>query len=126
MCQLILSARTSTGCVPIVSADPNLKGKDSGESAAVAFNKFVESGGCVDNFIRDQCVILMPLARGTSSAIRCNEITERTDSSMRLAEKLTDAKFRILGKVGWSACVIECDGVGLITNPKKINGINNY
>ncbi|KAJ6606612.1 RNA 3'-terminal phosphate cyclase domain-containing protein [Mycena vulgaris] len=72
-----------------------------GEEAANELIKGLEAGGCVDEWLEDQIIILMALAEGTSEV--------RT--AIWVAEQLTDAKFDItVEETGHT--IIRCKGIG--------------
>ena len=63
--------------------------------------------------MQDQLIIFMALAQGTSR-MSCGEPSLHTRTAMCIAEKLTNAKFRVRKPKGdvqhW---IIECEGAGV-------------
>ncbi|KAJ6618248.1 RNA 3'-terminal phosphate cyclase domain-containing protein [Mycena sp. CBHHK59/15] len=85
-----------------------------GEEAAEELVKGLEAGGCVDEWLEDQIIILMALAHGTSE-VRCgkNGPTLHTRTAIWVAEQLTDAKFDLTVE-GSGHTIIRCRGMGYI------------
>ncbi|KAF7311629.1 RNA terminal phosphate cyclase domain 1 [Mycena kentingensis (nom. inval.)] len=85
-----------------------------GEEAANELIKGLEDGGVVDEYLQDQCIILMALADGErESEINCGKsgLSLHTQTAIWVAEQLTDAKFDV--KVEESGhTVIRCKGIG--------------
>lgn len=115
---IVLVAKTSTGCILGGSAlgAPRVSPEDTGAKAAEELLEAVESGGCVDKYIQDQMIIFMALAAGSSTLVT-GPITLHTETAIHIAEKLTQARFKI------SACpennrawVITCEGIGLVNH----------
>ncbi|XP_064385885.1 RNA 3'-terminal phosphate cyclase-like isoform X2 [Halichondria panicea] len=113
---IIIVAETSTGCLLAGSAngrksDPADK---TGRAAADELVRGVRSGGCVDEHLQDQLIILMALARGRST-IRTGPLTLHTQTAIHIAQLLTKAKFwteRVSGEKR-EVHLIHCDGIGL-------------
>lgn len=84
--------------------------------AAASLALTILSGACVDEYMQDQLIIFMALARGTSR-ILSGTPTLHTSTAINVAEKLTGCKFR-LSPVPSSCseqgdlCLIECTGAG--------------
>ncbi|KAJ7043310.1 RNA 3'-terminal phosphate cyclase domain-containing protein [Mycena alexandri] len=83
-----------------------------GEEAADELIKGLEAGGCVDEWLEDQIIILMALAEGTSE-VRCgkNGLTLHTKTAIWVAEQLTDAKFDLTVEDSGNT-IIRCKGIG--------------
>ncbi|CAA7267984.1 unnamed protein product [Cyclocybe aegerita] len=91
------------------------KGKEPenvGEEAAEELIRGFEEGGCVDEWLQDQIIILMALAEGTSE-VRCGSagLSLHTRTAIWLAEQLTGAKFEITHESDGTV-VVRCDGIG--------------
>ncbi|KIY67988.1 RNA 3'-terminal phosphate cyclase [Cylindrobasidium torrendii FP15055 ss-10] len=67
-----------------------------GKEAAEELLKGLESGGCVDEYMQDQIIILMALASGLSE-VRCGKgaLELHTKTAIWVAEQMTDAKFEV-------------------------------
>ncbi|KAJ7470403.1 RNA 3'-terminal phosphate cyclase domain-containing protein [Mycena latifolia] len=99
------------------------KGTDAitvGEEAANELIKGLEAGGCVDEWLEDQIIILMALAEGTSE-VRCGKdgLTLHTKTAIWVAEQLTDAKFDLTVEESGHT-VIRCNGIGY-TAPEDLS-----
>ncbi|KAJ7771825.1 RNA 3'-terminal phosphate cyclase domain-containing protein [Mycena metata] len=83
-----------------------------GEEAADELIKGLEAGGCVDEWLEDQIIILMALAEGTSE-VRCgkNGLQLHTKTAIWVAEQLTDAKFDLTVEDSGHT-IIRCKGIG--------------
>jgi len=113
---IVLVAKTSTGCIVGGSAlgAPRVSAEVTGIKAAEELLEAVECGGCVDKYIQDQMIIFMALAAGSSTLVT-GPITLHTETAIHIAEKLTNAKFKIENcPENNRAWMISCDGVGLV------------
>ncbi|KAH9590201.1 hypothetical protein MS3_00002974 [Schistosoma haematobium] len=70
------------------------------------YSKF---GICCDDYMQDQLIVLMALAKGNSE-IRCGPLTLHTKTAIYVAEHLLGVKFEVTTNDGSS--VISCNGVG--------------
>ncbi|KAF5330824.1 hypothetical protein D9619_005671 [Psilocybe cf. subviscida] len=86
-----------------------------GEEAAAELLKGLEEGGCVDEWIQDQIIIFMALAKG-QSAVRCGTggLSLHTRTAIWLAEQLTEARFKV-EELPSGHSVIRCQGIGYTT-----------
>ncbi|XP_062516339.1 RNA 3'-terminal phosphate cyclase-like [Corticium candelabrum] len=113
---LIVVAETSTGCLLAGSAlgKKGQPAEDVGETAARMLIANLESGGCVDEYLQDQLIIFMALAKG-KSRIRCGAITLHTETAIEIAQQLTEAKFMIEKVATGRREVFDicCEGIGL-------------
>eukprot|EP00057_Strongylocentrotus_purpuratus_P006892 XP_011661366.1 PREDICTED: RNA 3'-terminal phosphate cyclase-like [Strongylocentrotus purpuratus] len=114
---IIVVAETSTGC-RLAGSSLGKRGKqaeDVGREAADELLKNLQHGGCVDEYLQDQLIIFMALAKG-QSRVRTGPITQHTETAIHIAELLTEAKFSISPLTdgsGEGANMIECTGIGL-------------
>ncbi|RVE73648.1 hypothetical protein OJAV_G00033470 [Oryzias javanicus] len=118
---IIIIAESSTGCLFAGSAlgKKGVYADKVGIEAAEMLLRNIRNNGCVDEFLQDQLIIFMALAKGTSR-IRTGAVTLHTQTAIHIAEQLTQAKFTI------SKCedemsssvtyIIECHGAGVV-NP---------
>ncbi|XP_052257906.1 RNA 3'-terminal phosphate cyclase-like [Dreissena polymorpha] len=112
-CGIIVCAETDKGCIFGASmlgkkgVPAHVVGKEVGE---MLLNQLCH-GGCVDDYLQDQLIILMALANGKSS-IRCGPVTLHTETAIHVATQLTQAKFTV-NKISAGQTVIECEGIGL-------------
>lgn len=112
---IIIIAESSTGCVFAGSAlgKKGVYADKIGIEAAEMLLRNIRHNGCVDEFLQDQLIIFMALAKGRSR-IRTGPVTLHTQTAIHIAEQLTQAKFTI------SKCedelssnyIIECEGSG--------------
>ncbi|XP_054459017.1 RNA 3'-terminal phosphate cyclase [Anoplopoma fimbria] len=114
---IIIIAESSTGCVFAGSAlgKKGVYVDKIGIEAAEMLLRNIRHNGCVDEFLQDQLIIFMALAKGTSR-IRTGEVTLHTKTAIHIAEQLTQAKFTITkcedelsSNEGY---IIECEGSG--------------
>eukprot|EP01147_Barroeca_monosierra_P007178 gene7178-477_t len=93
---LILVAETSTGCRISGSAVLNFKqhAEDAAKKAADTLCNELKHGGCVDEYLMDQLIIYMALAKGRS-CIRCGPPSLHTKTAIYIAELFT-GKFEFL------------------------------
>uniref|UniRef100_A0A8C6T706 RNA 3'-terminal phosphate cyclase n=1 Tax=Neogobius melanostomus TaxID=47308 RepID=A0A8C6T706_9GOBI len=118
---IIIIAESSTGCLFAGSAlgKKGVYADKVGIEAAEMLLRNLRHNGCVDEFLQDQLIIFMALAKGTSR-IRTGAVTLHTQTAIHIAEKLTQAKFSI-SKCGDErssnvSYLIECEGSGAV-NP---------
>ncbi|XP_034076588.1 RNA 3'-terminal phosphate cyclase [Gymnodraco acuticeps] len=114
---IIIIAESSTGCVFAGSAlgRKGVYAEQIGAEAAEMLLRNVRHNGCVDEFLQDQVIIFMALAKGTSR-IRTGPVTQHTQTAIHIAEKLTQAKFTITKcddeLSNDDTFLIECEGSG--------------
>nr|XP_057928694.1 RNA 3'-terminal phosphate cyclase [Doryrhamphus excisus] len=117
---IIIIAESSTGCLFAGSAlgKKGVYADKVGIEAAEMLLRNIRHNGCVDEFLQDQLIIFMALAKGTSR-IRTGAVTLHTQTAIHVAEQLTQAKFRITkceDEVNNTTYIIECQGSG-VSNP---------
>ncbi|KAM9831808.1 RNA 3'-terminal phosphate cyclase [Neosynchiropus ocellatus] len=118
---IIIVAESSTGCMFAGSAlgKKGVYADKIGIEAAEMLLRNIRHNGCVDEFLQDQLIIFMALAKGTSR-IRTGPVTLHTQTAIHMAEQLTQAKFTITKSDDELSCnptyIIECQGAG-VTNP---------
>mmetsp|Transcript_43157 Transcript_43157/g.70068 ORF Transcript_43157/g.70068 Transcript_43157/m.70068 type:complete len:376 (+) Transcript_43157:92-1219(+) len=111
---IICVAETSTGCLLAGSGlgERGVTAEKVGEGAANMLLANLDHGECVDEHLQDQVIIYMALANGRSR-IRTGPLTLHTETSIAVAEALTQAKFQVSPVPGSEgAFLIECDGIG--------------
>lgn len=91
-----ITTETSTGCILGGSAigHPKENPKVTGIKAAYEILHTIQSKGCVDDWLQDQLIIFMALAKGKSQ-ILTGSLTQHTTTAISVAEMMTDAKFHI-------------------------------
>lgn len=117
---IMLMAETSTGCVLGGSGlgSRDVKAEVVGRQAAEELLRNLDHGGCVDDYLQDQLIIMMALAKG-QSRVRCGPVTLHTQTAIHIAEIMTEAKFKV-EKVSEKQNIIECEGIGL----ENLNSVN--
>ncbi|XP_064626575.1 RNA 3'-terminal phosphate cyclase-like [Lineus longissimus] len=115
---IIVVAETTTGCRLAGSAlgKKNVRAEKVANDAANMLLNNLEHGGCVDEYLQDQLIILMALAKGKST-IQSGAITLHTETAIHIASQITNAKFvvkEVAGPAG--SFLIECDGIGLVNS----------
>ncbi|XP_041791714.1 RNA 3'-terminal phosphate cyclase [Chelmon rostratus] len=114
---IIIIAESSTGCVFAGSAlgKKGVYADKIGIEAAEMLLRNIRHNGCVDEFLQDQLIIFMALAKGTSR-IRTGAVTLHTQTAIHIAEQLTQAKFTITkceDELSSNVTfIIECEGSG--------------
>uniref|UniRef100_A0A3Q2DHB5 RNA 3'-terminal phosphate cyclase n=1 Tax=Cyprinodon variegatus TaxID=28743 RepID=A0A3Q2DHB5_CYPVA len=118
---IIIIAESSTGCLFAGSAlgKKGVYADKIGIEAAEMLLRNIRHNGCVDEFLQDQLIIFMALAKGTSR-IRTGAVTLHTQTAIHIAEQLTQAKFTITKSEDELSSnvtyIIECQGSGVV-NP---------
>ncbi|KAM3876447.1 RNA 3'-terminal phosphate cyclase [Diretmus argenteus] len=117
---IIIIAESSTGCLFAGSAlgKKGVYADKVGIEAAEMLLMNMRNNGCVDDFLQDQLIIFMALAKGTSR-IRTGAVTLHTQTAIHIAEQLTQAKFSITkseDELSNVTYIIECQGSG-VSNP---------
>ncbi|XP_003745965.1 RNA 3'-terminal phosphate cyclase [Galendromus occidentalis] len=109
---IILAVEFSEGCV--LGADALLQKNSRAERLGVNcvrdLIKVMDRGVTVDDYMQDQLIIFMALARG-KSRIRCHKLSEHAETAIYICEKMTSAKFRISERDSGTT-IIECEGIG--------------
>ncbi|XP_061540507.1 RNA 3'-terminal phosphate cyclase isoform X2 [Phycodurus eques] len=116
---IIIIAESSTGCLFAGSAlgKRGVYADKIGIEAAEMLLRNIRHNGCVDEFLQDQLIVFMALAKGTSR-IRTGAVTLHTQTAIHVAQQMTQAKFTI------TKCedelnvtyIVECQGSG-VSNP---------
>lgn len=125
-----MGCQTSTGCTLGGSALGSVKvgNAQCGRSAAdELLVGGVSTKACVDQYVQDQLIIFMAMAKGRSR-IRCTfPLTLHTQTGIFVVELMTKAKFTVIedeaisndaGGDGGKTCVIHCEGIGLLNNKR--------
>ncbi|KAL0577903.1 hypothetical protein V5O48_004098 [Marasmius crinis-equi] len=83
-----------------------------GKEAAEGLIRQLDAGGCVDEWLQDQLIILMALAEGDSE-ILCGRggLTLHTQTAIWVMEQLTNAKFDV-EELPTDHTIIRCKGIG--------------
>ncbi|ELT99109.1 hypothetical protein CAPTEDRAFT_183136 [Capitella teleta] len=113
---IIITAETSTGCILAGSAlgKRGLPAENVGQTAAEMLLQNLQHEACVDEYLQDQLILLMALAKG-QSMLKCGPISMHTQTAIHTAQLLTESKFTIK-ETSESTNVITCDGIGFV-NP---------
>jgi RNA 3'-terminal phosphate cyclase (ATP) len=74
-----------------------------GLEAASLLEKQIDSGACLDEWMADQILPYMALAKGRSQ-VSVSRITQHTKTNISVIEKFLDADFKVKGNI------IECSG----------------
>uniref|UniRef100_A0A8C7ZJQ2 RNA 3'-terminal phosphate cyclase n=1 Tax=Oryzias sinensis TaxID=183150 RepID=A0A8C7ZJQ2_9TELE len=90
---IIIIAESSTGCLFAGSAlgKKGVYADKVGIEAAEMLLRNIRHNGCVDEFLQDQLIIFMALAKGTSR-IRTGAVTLHTQTAIHIAEQLTQVR----------------------------------
>ncbi|EGO21677.1 hypothetical protein SERLADRAFT_440921 [Serpula lacrymans var. lacrymans S7.9] len=108
---IVLWAETEGGCI-IGGSAVSTKTKtpeEVGQGAAEELLLNLAHGGCVDEYLQDQIIIFLALAKGKST-IKTGPITMHTRTAVWVAEQMTGAKFAL--QENESDATIVCEGSG--------------
>ena len=111
---IILFGETSTGRILAGSA-LGKKGLPAEQVAAEAAETLIhdlDCESCVDQYLQDQLIVFMALAKG-KSAIKCGPLTLHTQTAIHYTQVLTNVKFHVTEQVKDKAYLIECEGMAL-------------
>lgn len=95
-CSVLAIAETSTGLL-LGGAGVGQRGllsESIGERVGSELGGALASGACVDEWMQDQLIIYMALAKGTSRML-CGELTLHTRTAIAVAQQLTAARFTV-------------------------------
>ncbi|EGC34717.1 hypothetical protein DICPUDRAFT_88174 [Dictyostelium purpureum] len=140
---IFIRAFTDTGCVYGSTGNGAIRvpAETIAEDATNSLLKDLQDGGCVDEYLQDQLIIFMALAKG-KSIIKTGPISLHTQTSIHYTSLMTGATFKISPVAerlpGEETFYIECDGIGYhpsndidinptqqITNNNNQNNNNN-
>lgn len=114
---IIMVATTDKGCIIAGSAlgERGKKAEVVGEEAAQDLINNLKHGGCVDEYLQDQLIIFMALAKGTSKLLS-GPLSLHTKTTLHFTEHLSGAKFTVTQTKNPSTNeennLIECVGIG--------------
>eukprot|EP01103_Thecamoeba_quadrilineata_P017006 TRINITY_DN5874_c0_g1_i1.p1 TRINITY_DN5874_c0_g1~~TRINITY_DN5874_c0_g1_i1.p1 ORF type:complete len:423 (-),score=50.28 TRINITY_DN5874_c0_g1_i1:43-1311(-) len=110
-CGILIFARTTNNY--ILSGDClGKRGLQSEKVAQIAVEnllKGVSDGSCVDEYLQDQLIIYMALAKGTSH-VKTNQLSMHTRTAIQFCELITGVKFQI--QEDGKSIILSCDGIG--------------
>lgn len=121
--QLVLE--TTTGCLITGSSLIQESGKsgsgvishqDAGKKAAAMLIENWEAGGCVDEYLMDQIIIYMAVAKGTSKVLcpgKTGCTSEHLATAVHFVELLCGVKFVFGAEGPKGEKVIECEGLDI-------------
>ena len=110
---ILIWAETAGGC-RIAGSAVSTKGKEAAEVGREAVKELVQNlceGGCVDEYLQDQILIFMALAKG-KNVVRTGKVTLHTQTAIWVVEQLTDAKFEVTKDEFEHSHLITCHGIG--------------
>ena len=126
---IVLWAETDGGCVIGGSAVSTREKKPEavGEEAAEMLVRNLDHGGCVDEYLQDQMIIFLALAKGTS-IVKTGPLTDHTRyvgtfrfasmiltegnrTAIHVAQRMTGAQFHVDENMP-GAVTITCEGIG--------------
>ncbi|CAH1772764.1 unnamed protein product [Owenia fusiformis] len=113
---IIVSAKSTNGCIHAGSAlgKKGIPSEDVAKTACDMLTKSLMYGGTVDEYLQDQLIILMALAKG-KSRISCGPISLHTKTAIHIAQMLTQVKFQVIDDQD-DVNFIECEGMGLVNS----------
>ncbi|CAL1535566.1 unnamed protein product [Lymnaea stagnalis] len=112
----IVVAETSTGCLLGGSAlgKPRSPAEETGAAAVRELAEAVSSGGCVDQHLQDQLILLMTLAQGQTKVL-CGPLTLHSQTAIHIARLMTKAEFTV-EMLDKNKCILTCDGIGHVNS----------
>ena len=110
---IIIVAETTTGQLLGCSAlgKKGLPAEAVAENAVETLIHDIECESCVDQFMQDQLIIYMALAKGKST-IKCGPLTLHTQTAIYFTQLMTGANFKISDLHKNKSVLIECEGIG--------------
>lgn len=113
---IVIVAETTTGCILGGSGigSPKEQAFSVGELAAKELLHSVLSKVCFDEYMQDQMIIFMALAKG-QSRILTGPLTLHTQTAIYIANELTQANFDVIPIKRDNEVVkniIQCEGIG--------------
>ncbi|KIJ17252.1 hypothetical protein PAXINDRAFT_167996 [Paxillus involutus ATCC 200175] len=111
---IMLWAETDKGCLIGGSAvaTEDKKPENVGEEAAEELVRNLKHGGCVDEYLQDQIIIFLALAKGRST-VKAGPLTDHTRTAIHVAQQMTGAQFHIDESTP-NITIITCDGIGFV------------
>ncbi|KAG1758525.1 RNA 3'-terminal phosphate cyclase [Suillus occidentalis] len=109
---ILLLAETGNGCV-IGGTSVSTKDKapeEVGIEAAEELLRNLRHDGCVDEYLQDQIIIFIALAKGRST-VKTGPLTDHTRTAIKIAEQMTGATFHLEENLS-GFVIISCDGIG--------------
>eukprot|EP00043_Microstomoeca_roanoka_P025620 m.9262 g.9262 ORF g.9262 m.9262 type:complete len:378 (+) comp5685_c0_seq1:63-1196(+) len=93
---IIVIAETTTGCLLAGSCvvERSQRAEASAETAAHMLLENIAHGGCVDEYLTDQLILYMALAKGRSR-VRCGPPSLHTKTAIFVAEQLCGVKYQV-------------------------------
>eukprot|EP01132_Coremiostelium_polycephalum_P000593 gene593-739_t len=114
---IFITAYTDTGCIFGATANGSIgvPAETVAENATNSLIKDLQDGGCVDEYLQDQLIIFMALAKGKSQ-LKTGPISLHTQTSIHFTSLITGAKFTTepinQRQPGEETFLITCEGVG--------------
>lgn len=110
---MLITALTDKGCVLGAQGIGSRKAQpaETGKAAAEELAETLDLGVCVDQYVQDQLVMFMALAKGRSR-LRTGPLTLHTETAIHISQVLSGAKFEVTRDGNTNAWVIECQGIG--------------
>ncbi|GAM27378.1 hypothetical protein SAMD00019534_105530 [Acytostelium subglobosum LB1] len=125
---IFIMAETDTGCIYGGSANGaiGIPAEEVGETAAISVLNDLLHGGCMDEYLQDQLIIFMALAKGKSQ-IKTGPLSLHTQTSIHFSTMLTGCTFTVTPapdrQRGEETFIIACDGIGYISNQPQPGGV---
>lgn len=116
---IVLWAHTTGGCyiggsaVGVKGTSATCTGRQAGEELA----QNISHGACVDEYLQDQIIIFMALAKGTSK-VAIGPMTMHTKTAIHSVEIFTGASFQLEQEEGTKQSILICNGVGFFVNDR--------
>ncbi|XP_073816316.1 RNA 3'-terminal phosphate cyclase-like [Musca autumnalis] len=112
---VILKATTNTGCVIGSSSlgEKKVDAQELGSKAGRELAQLITQQVCVDQYVQDQLIIYMALAKG-QSRILTTPLTNHTKTAIYVAEKMCGARF-VEEKINEHHVMLTCQGIGHVS-----------
>ena len=111
---IMITAYTTTGCI-FAGSGVGERGKSSetiAHQAVESLTRDLEYGGCVDEYLQDQLIIFMALAKGKSRYLS-GPLALHTTTAIHFSSFMTGAEFTVTKQGEKDLYLVECEGIGL-------------
>lgn len=109
---IIIIAETTTGHLLAGSAlgKKGVSAEKVAQNATESLMADIDCESCVDEYMQDQLIIFMSLAKG-KSRVKCGPLSLHTKTAIHFSQSITGAQFNVI-EINSKSNIIECDGIG--------------
>ena len=110
---MLVTALTDQGCVIGAQGIGSRKVTpgETGKTAAEELAETLDLGVCVDQYVQDQMIMFMALAKGKSRLLT-GPLTLHTETAIHISQLLSGATFEVKKGDKNNSVMIECEGIG--------------